>query len=146
MKSRTRQRGTTTVEFAIVGLVLMMVLFAAIEFGRIIFTLNVLQEAARRGARVAAICAVNDPGVADAAVFTDLRDFTTANVAVEYLDENGAPTGSFDAIHYVRARVVDYPISLNIPLFHVTFDAPEFSSTLPRESLGIPKSGAPPAC
>lgn len=146
MRWRARQRGTTTVEFAIVGAVLMLVLFTVIEFGRIIFTLNVLQEAARRGARVAAVCAVGDAGVANAAVFTDLRGFTTANVAVEYLDESGAPTGSFDAIRYVRVRIVDYSMQLAIPFINPAFDAPEFSSTLPRESLGIPKSGAPPAC
>jgi hypothetical protein len=33
-----------------------------------------------------------------------------------------------------------------IPLINPTFQAPEFSSTLPRESLGVVKSGAAPGC
>ena len=62
--NRRTQGGLTTVEFAIVGLVLLTTLFAIIEFGRIVFTYNVLQEGARRAARVAAVCAVNDPAIA----------------------------------------------------------------------------------
>jgi Flp pilus assembly protein TadG len=146
MYARAQQRGTTTVEFAIVGLVVVTILFAIIEFSRIVFTLDVLHEAARRGARVAAVCAVGDARVANAAVFTDLRDFSTSNVVVEYLDQNGAPTGTYDAIRYVRVRIVNYSMPISIPLVNPTFEVPEISSTLPRESLGVPKFGAPPAC
>ena len=146
MNTRLRQRGTTTVEFAIVGLLVITLLFAIIEFGRILFTLNMLQEGARRAARVAAVCAVGNPAVANAAVFTDLPGFSTSNVIVEYLDQNGAPTGNFSSIRYVRVRIVNYSFPIAIPLVNPTFSAPEFSSTLPRESLGIPKFGAAPAC
>ena len=59
--TRMRQRGTTTVEFAIVGTVLMVVVFAVIEFGRALFVINMLTEATRRGARMAAVCPVSDP-------------------------------------------------------------------------------------
>ena len=146
MEVRSRQRGTTTVEFAIVGLLVLTLLFAVIEFGRIVFTLNMLQEGARRAARVAAVCAVGNPAVANTAVFTDLPGFSTSNVVVEYLDQNGAPTEDFNSIHYVRVRIVNYSFPIAIPLINPTFDAPEFSSTLPRESLGVPKFGAAPAC
>jgi hypothetical protein len=140
------QRGTTTVEFAIVGAIVITILFAIIEFGRIVFTLNMLQEGARRGARVAAVCAVGDAAVANAAVFAKLPGFSTANVVVEYLDQDGAVTGVFSAIRYVRVRIVGYSFPIAIPFINPTFDAPEFSSTLPRESLGIPSFGAAPAC
>jgi hypothetical protein len=150
MHTRARQRGLTTVEFAIVGAVLVTILFASIEFGRIIFTMNVLQEAARRGARVAAVCRVGDAGVTDAATFIDLQPLAAAHVRVEYLGANGevlgAPAQNYGAIHYVRVRIVDVSIPIAIPFINPTFNAPEFSSTLPRESLGIPKAGVPPAC
>lgn len=146
MDARSRQLGTTTVEFALVGLLVIMLLFAVLEFGRVVFTLNMLQEGARRAARVAAVCAVGDPAVANAAVFTDLPGFSTSNVVVEYLNQNGAPTGNFSSIRYVRVRIVNYSFPIAIPLITPTFDAPEFSSTLPRESLGIPHFGAAPAC
>ena len=146
MRTRVRQRGTTTVEFAIVGAVVMLVLFAVIELGRIIFTLNMLQEGARRAARVAAVCAVRDSAIADKALFANLPGLAPSNVHVEYLNESGTPTGTFDDIRYVRVRIVNYSFPIAIPLINPTFAAPEFSSTLPRESLGVPHFGAAPAC
>jgi hypothetical protein len=150
MSNRARQLGLSTVEFAIVGAVLVTVMFAALEFGRIIFTMNVLQEAARRGARVAAVCRVGDAGVTAAATFIDLRPLDAGHVRVEYLGANGeligAPAQNYGSIHYVRVRIVDVEIPIAIPFINPTFAAPEFSATLPRESLGIPKTGEPPAC
>jgi hypothetical protein len=151
MDARMRQRGTTTVEFAIVGAVLLTVIFAVMEFGRIVFTLNMLQEGARRAARVAVVCAVDNAAVTDAAVFMTLPGLTNSNVVVEYLGQGGAPLAdpagaNYSLIRYVRVRIVDYSFPIAIPFITPTFDAPEFSSTLPRESLGIPNFGAAPAC
>lgn len=149
MHAPTRQRGVTTVEFAIVGGLLLLIVFGIIEFGRIIFTLNVLQEGARRGARVAAVCQVGNAGVANAAIFTNLPGLTTANVDVQYLDGNGNPTGAYDAIQYVRVRISGYRFRVYLPLADAAlaaFPVPAFTSTLPRESLGIPKFGQPAAC
>jgi len=146
MRARTRQKGLTTVEFAIVGGVLLLIVLGIIEFGRIIFTLNVLQEGARRGARVAAVCQVGHPGVADAAVFVNLPGLTTANVDVQSLDQNGNPPGAYDAIRYVRVRVSGYRFRIYLPFIDTDFGVPAFTSTLPRESLGIPKFGQPAAC
>lgn len=146
MHAPTRQRGVTTVEFAIVGGLLLLIVFGIIEFGRLIFTLNVLQEGARRGARVAAVCQVGHAGVANAAVFANLPGLTTANVQVQYLDVNGNPTGAYEAIHYVRVRVSGYRFRIYLPLVDADFPVPAFTATLPRESLGIPKFGQPAAC
>jgi len=149
MRKRELQGGMTTVEFAIVGMTLMMVLFGAIEIGRFIFTVNMLQEGARRAARVAAVCTVGDrQAVAEKVNFADLPGFNTSLVHVEYLDENDGPAGSFDDIRFVRVRVVGYTMPLAIPLLNLAFEAPEFSSTLPRESLGVlgSRSEAVPPC
>ena len=138
-------------EFAIVGLVLLTTLLAAIEFGRVVFTYNVLQEGARRAARVAAVCAVNDPAIASAAVLLPLPGLTTDNVDVTYLDANGAAlpapgTTGYSQIAFVRVRIVDYSFEVIIPLVPRFLNAREFSSTLPRESLGVAYEGASPAC
>jgi len=148
---RRFQNGTTTVEFAIVGAVVLTLLFTVIEFGRILFTLNMLDEGARRGARVAAVCAVGNAAVANAATFVSLPGFSTTNVVSEYLGENGAPLGDptggdYSSIRYVRVRIVGYSFPIAIPFIAATFTPPEISSTLPRESLGVPKFGAAPAC
>src|SRR5688572_11018815 len=94
---RNRQRGITTVEFAIVAPVLFMVMFGVIEFGRALFVANALVESTRRGARTAAICPVGSPRPAQVAIMANgdgvsqiASDLTTANVVISYLDENGA--------------------------------------------------------
>jgi hypothetical protein len=58
-----RQCGAAMVEFAIIGALFFMVLFGIIEMGRAFFVHNALQEAVRRGARVAAVCPVTAAGI-----------------------------------------------------------------------------------
>jgi len=146
-----RQRGTTTVEFAIVGAVTLMMLFTAIEFSRILFTLNMLDEGARRGARVAAVCDVGNGAITQATAFIRLPGLTTSNVVVEYLDSAGSvlgdPSGAdYGSITFVRVRIVNYSFPVAIPFIATTFGAPVIAATLPRESLGVPYFGAAPAC
>jgi hypothetical protein len=143
------------VEFAIVGLLAMTVVLALIEFGRMVFVLNALSEATRRGARMAAVCPINDPAIAKVAVFnapgggstsTIVNGLTTANIVTEYLDQAGAvvagPAGNFGQIRYVRVRIAGFQHQLLIPLLQLTFTVPGYPSTMPRESLGIPRVGA----
>lgn len=148
---KNRQQGTTTVEFAIVGMVSLLLLFAIVEFGRILFSLNVLDESARRAARVAAVCAVGDVAITNAATFVNLPNLTDTNVVTEYLDANGALLGDpsatdYPLIEFVRVRIVNYSFPVAIPLIATVFSAPQISSTLPRESLGVPNFGAAPTC
>lgn len=49
------EEGAAAVEFALIASLLFMVLFGVIEFGRIFNELEVLNSAAREGARVAAV-------------------------------------------------------------------------------------------
>lgn len=151
--TRCRQHGVTTVEFAIIGLVALVVLFALIEFSRLVFTINSLAEATRRGARMATVCPLNDPAIAQVTVFNApggsgaspiVGGLTTANVAVDYLTQAGTTTSTFEEIRFVRVRIVDFEHQLLIPLFGLTFALPEFPSTLPRESLGVPRVGTGP--
>jgi uncharacterized membrane protein YuzA (DUF378 family) len=155
--TRKRQAGATTVEFAIIGLLAMVVMLSLIEFSRLVFVLNAMNEATRRGARMAAVCPVNDPAIAQVAVFNTPGDggaspvvynLTPANVRLEYLSQAGTPLGtpaaSFTQIRYVRVGIANLQHTLLIPLFNLTFMLPEFPSTLPRESLGIPRVGAGP--
>ena len=96
-------------EFAIIGTLLMVVVFGIIEFGRALFVMNALTEATRRGARMAVVCPVGDPKPASTAVFDNgagssavVSGLTTGNVQVEYLDTAGgviaAPAASFSSI------------------------------------------------
>lgn len=151
------QAGTTTVEFAIIGSVVMTVLFGVIEVGRALFVMNALAEVTRRGARVATVCPVNDPAGARAAVFAGgdgrsavVTGLTTGNIVIEYLDEGGSvlpdPAAAFGSIRYVRARIVGFTHQLVIPFVMPSLAMPEFATTVPRESLGIPREGVVEPC
>ncbi|MDH4554923.1 pilus assembly protein [Pseudomonas sp. BN417] len=147
-------RGVYVVEFAIIGLLLFILLFAILEFGRLYFTVNALNETVRRGARLAAVCDISDPVILRRAIYnaaTDagasslIGDLETADLTLAYLDESGATVASpnnlvspdgFIAIRYVQLRVENFSFNLMIPVLGGTITLPVFRSTLPRESLG----------
>lgn len=148
------QGGTTTVEFAIIGALLLTLIFAVIEFGRALFVFSALSEGTRRAARLATICPVNSGAIAAAATFPGqpgfLPAFSTSNVQLSYLDQNGAlvasPAVNVTAIRYVRVSVVNYQFALAVPFVAPTITAPAFPVTLPRESLGSNGAGGSLAC
>lgn len=149
-----RMRGVYAVEFAIIGLLLFTLLFGVLEMGRLYFTVNGLDEVVRRGARLAAVCNIQDPVILRRAIFNAATDsgassligsLETADLTLVYLSENGAPVPSpsdlvnasgFDAIRYVQLRVENFPFELLIPGFRGVFTLPAFRATIPRESLG----------
>jgi hypothetical protein len=149
-----RMRGVYVVEFAIIGLLLFTLLFGVLEMGRLYFTVNGLDEVVRRGARLAAVCNIQDPVILRRAIFNAANDagasdliggLETADLTLVYLDEDGAVVpspsdlvgaGGFSAIRYVQLRVEDFPFELLIPGFSGVFTLPAFRSTIPRESLG----------
>lgn len=152
---KCKVKGVTTVEFSIIAALFFIILLGVIEFGRALSVWNTLTEATRRGARIAVVCPVNHSAIARIAVFNDaitggaspiLPGLSPANVLVDYLDVNGAPTASFNAIRYVRVRITGYQHNLLIPFFNRLLNAPAFETTLPRESLGVPRVGAGPEC
>ena len=79
-----------------------------------------------------------------------MSGFTTANVVIEYLNQAGAivadPQADFGDIRYVRARIVNFSHQLVIPFVMPTLTMPEFATTVPRESLGIPREGVVNPC
>lgn len=155
--TRSLQTGVTTVEFAIIGLLAMVVMLGLIEFSRFVFTINALNEATRRGARMAAVCPINDPAIANVAVFNGpggggaspvVSGLSTGNIAVEYLNQTGGviagAAGNFLQIRYVRVGITGFQHTLLIPLWNLTLNLPPYRTTMPRESLGIPRVGTGP--
>ncbi len=153
-----RQRGATTVEFAVIGVAMLLVLFGVIEIGRSMFVLNALSEATRRSARMAAVCPINDPAIAQVGLFNTpgstgnriVGGLSEANFAIEYLNANGAvvanPAGDFSQIHFVRTRIVNFQHQMLIPFATYFFTTPDFATTLRRESLGVPREGVIQPC
>ena len=105
---------------------------------------------------MAVVCPINDPGIFQAAAYNNglIPDLDAGDISVEYLDDAGAIVGApgttagFRLIRYVRVRVVGYQHQMFIPLVTpiATFFMPEFATVLPRESLGIPRTGAITPC
>jgi Flp pilus assembly protein TadG len=147
---RRSQRGTTSVEFAIIAVLLLTLILAVIEFGRAWFTLSVLNESTRRAARLAAVCPINSPAIANAATFAGLPGFSATNVQLTYLNQVGAPVASpgtnTTAIRYVRVNVTGYSFDLTIPFISPTITAPAFAVTVLRESLGADGAGGTLGC
>ncbi len=158
-----RQRGLSTVEFALVANVVFILMFAVFEVGRAYFVYATLDEVTRRGVRVAVVCPINDPAIGQMAVFNSSGDggpsslvsgLTPAHINVEYLDQNNnvvanpADASGFIQIRYVRVRVVGYQHQMVVPFVSgiTDFFMPEFAAVLPRESLGIPREGSVIPC
>lgn len=147
------QEGGHTVEFAIVGAMFFILLFGAIEFGRLMFVWNTLDEVSRKSARVAAVCPVNHSairrvGMFDAAVSSGaspvLPGLNEANIRIDYLDLSGSavdPATNYLDIAFVRSEVTAVRHRLIIPFFFQEFDLPSFITVLPRESLGVSPEG-----
>lgn len=157
---RNLQKGLTTVEFAIVSFTVLLTILGLVDLSRIWYTVAVLDDVTRRGARVAAVCPVNDPAIGEIAVFSPgggagsvlVNGLLPGHVLVQYLDEDGGPVPSpggagFDNIRFVRVSIDGnaFQIQSLVPFLpQIIVNAPAMQTTMPRESLGIPRVGAGP--
>ncbi|SDK00899.1 TadE-like protein [Ferrimonas sediminum] len=149
--THSKQKGVYAVEFAIVATVVFVIIFACLEVSRLMFAYNVLTEASRRAARLAAVCAPDTTGVPTAPIaleslaLFDGSDFapniSTANLTIEYLRIDGTPAATFYGIDLVRASIVNYQHTFVVPGMTLQIDSPDFVTTLPRESLGATRFG-----
>lgn len=161
--NRCYSRGTTTVEFAIVAALLFTMIFGVFEVGRGYYTYAMLDEVSRRGARLAAVCPINDPAIPQLAILNPsgvggesplVANLAPGNVVVDYLDANDAVVGNpadpanFPRIRYVRVRIMGFVYQVTVPFIAgiANFAMPEFETILPRESLGVPREGAITPC
>lgn len=135
----SNERGAALVEYAIALTVFLTSMFAVVEFGRALWVHNALSDAARRGARYAAL---NSPSNVDAVknvvVYGDpaggtqpvVPNLTPANVTVTYTDfalNKGTATVS----------VTGYQFQFVIPIIGTTITMPSYSTTRTGESIGF---------
>ena len=155
MTRRCPQRGMTTVEFAIVGSVLVVVLLGCLEVGRALFVGNSLSDATRRAARLAAVCPLGSAAIAkdgllvpnaDGTTSSVMHGLSTANFSVAYLDQNGAVTTDYSSVAMVRVQISGYTYSMLIPYISPTITAPAFTTVVPAESLGYVPGQSAPTC
>ena len=161
--SKTNERGTTMAEFALISAVFFMIIFAIIEFGRLLYTHNALTDAARRGARYAALhkeattgngkllCVQNvviygeskvNPGSCAATGNPLINGLTAANVSVVYVgadtdnDPNTPATSYGSNLGTATVSITNYTFNLSIPFARQTLTMPAYTTTLTAESAG----------
>lgn len=136
---RDNERGATLVEFAIGVTVFVTVMFAVLEFGRALWVHNALTDAARRGARYAALHTSADAAnVRNVVVYGNeagsgqpmLNNLTTANVEVDY-NGFGLNAGT------VSVSITNYQFQFVIPIVGTTITMPSYKTTLTAESAGL---------
>ena len=140
---RNSERGATLVEFAIGATVFLTVMFAIVEFGRLLYVHNALSDAARRGARYAVVNTQADvENVKLMAVYGTtaggaqplVDHLATDNVLVTYSlppNEFGVNKGT------VAVEIQNYDFIFSIPLVGATVRMPKYKTTLTGENAGV---------
>ena len=140
---KDNEKGATLVEFSLGITVFAMAMFAVLEFGRVLWAHNALTDAARRGARYAALHAQADSAsVKNMVVFGNaagtgnpmLPNLTVDKVLVNY-DGFGLNEGT------VTVSIDQYQFQLVLPFTGAGIPMPSYSTTLTAECAGfIPNS------
>jgi len=100
---KKQQSGVVIVEFAICCLLFFTVVFGILEFGRMMYVYNTMQEVTRRGARIATIVWVDkSKTIIDTAMFgTDntyvpgAPEITRDKLTIKYLTAAGAEVSAY---------------------------------------------------
>ncbi|APP05499.1 TadE/TadG family type IV pilus assembly protein [Vibrio harveyi] len=159
IRMKKKQKGVTQVEFSIIALAVILVLFLIMEFALYFFSVQMVNEVTRRAARLATVCYIADrDDIPNLPAVSDLypSGFTAENLEIAYLDSNGSnvdvsgfmsnpPADSatlnsqFSQIKYVRARAVNYTFQFFVlaALINAVGTTPAFETILPAESLGV---------
>jgi len=123
------QKGLYLIEFALISGAFFLTVFTVIDMARIFYLLNAASEATRHGARVAAVCDVND-----AQIKTSMIDkIGNANLTEGEIDVSYQP-GGCDVSNCETITVSLTNVSFNT-ILGFTVSSPDFATTLPRESM-----------
>jgi Flp pilus assembly protein TadG len=146
--NKKSERGAALVEFAIAATVFFTVMFAIVEFGRVLWAHNALTDAARRGARYAVFqCNPNQASCPNSGTSVDrikkvvvygdpaggtqplLENLTESNVTVDY------SAFALDA-GTVTVGITNYKFNVVLPLVVTSVDMPNYRTTLTGENAG----------
>jgi hypothetical protein len=140
-----RQGGATAVEFAL-GLIVFLTFFLGIlDFSRMLWTWGAANEATRWGARTAVVCN-RGASVVLARMQKFLPQLSAENLQVDWYSANGLDaTCNQSTCTAVNVRIVNLkhpwisPVGWSAGL---VIPMPEFSTFLPRESMGLDPDSA----
>lgn len=134
---RREHTGAAAVEFALVMVLLFMLIFGILDFGRALFQWNSAADATRRGARTAAIVAHGDSAAVLAEMQIIMPQLTSDDVTIEYSGDGtfAGAACSASTCRFVRVslNMTFTPVIYFLPL---TIQMPPFTTTYPIEALG----------
>ena len=127
-KLLSKQKGVTQVEFSIIAVSVLIVIFVILEFAAYFYSTQMVNEVTRRAARLATVCYVADrDDIPSMPAVTNIypSGFSANNLEITYLDQSGntvdvsgflstpmADSATLDAtltqIKYVKARAINY--------------------------------------
>ena len=152
------QRGQTLVEFALVVMVFLVIVFGLLEFARGLWTWNTIVQATRAGARFAVVetPSTTDIEIKNYVVYLNsagtgdpvLPGLTSSNITVSFwkIDPN---TGNYVAppnnglgqpnkylADVVLVGITGYNFNFVVPIFGTSITLPAFTTSLSLEALG----------
>lgn len=129
-----RQRGAVAVEFGLIAFLLATTLIGAMEVGRLLWTWGAAAEATRLGARLAAVCTIDDADIKKR-MLERLPVLADTNITLTYLNAGGGTACNNNSCSLVRVALQGYSHKLLVPLPTAlgSIVLPPFSTTLPRE-------------
>lgn len=159
------EKGSTLAEFVLAAGFFFMMIFGIIEFGRLFYTHNALTDAARRGARYAALHPQPGPFYPDvpvqcvknAVVYGEthidpvtcaplgpplINGLTPANVVVQYQgadldDDPDTPLTNYGMnLGTATVSIQNFNFNLSFPLFSRVLTMPNYTTTMTAESAG----------
>jgi Flp pilus assembly protein TadG len=158
-----RLRGVATVEFALVCFMFLLLVFGALEFARVLYIHNTLQEVTRRAAREMTVRWIDDEDTAKtlalfgAASLPGGAEITKSSIVIEYLNSAGSAVTTVpadpgdnlsacgdaarvnDCIYSVRVSIADdvyySPMVSMIQLLPIKL--PRSTVTMHAESMGF---------
>ncbi|MBP0622295.1 TadE/TadG family type IV pilus assembly protein [Cupriavidus consociatus] len=142
LRCRSRQRGSTIVEFGLIAGVFFTLLIGIAEFSRLLYYWNTAAEVTRLGARMAVVC---DAG--DAVVKNRMRELLpmlqNSNISVSY-EPAGCDADAATAratCKSVAVSVTNVSVATVIPLVPLTVSMPPFTTSMTRESMQTSTGG-----
>ncbi len=155
-----QQHGAAAVEFALIAIVFFTLLLGIIEFGRLFYVYNSVQEVTRHAAREAVVRWVDEADTAKSlALFGGASlpaggEITAAKINIEYLTAIGGAPAPFPAsagdnisaclsgpdgcIALVRVSITGASYAPMVGLFpFLSVPIPDSTVTMPAESLGF---------
>ena len=159
---RRRTRGVATVEFALVCMIFFTLVFGSLEFARLMFVYNSIQEVTRRAAREMTVRWIDEEAtVKTLALFGGAAlpagaEVTASSINIEYLSADGSVVTAFPSspgdnlsacgdagrtascIYSVRVSINNIQYAPMVSLFSfLNLTLPNSSVTMHAESMGF---------